>query len=120
MQAHLRNSKSSLINQKECHVIKNIYHNDIENSADNNDEDKQKFQIIECNDSPSCSKQSKTAINYETLKKQREAAEKSVIVNQRADSEEIWPIIRNNINNSRRILKSSTTSALTEEKVTVV
>ena len=74
MQAHLRNSKSSLTNEKECHIIKNLYNNDSQcNNNDQNDE-KSKFQFVEYSDSPIYSKPFKldADIDYDSLKKNRE------------------------------------------------
>jgi hypothetical protein len=127
MQAHLKNSKSSLTNlanEKECHVIKNFYNNDDQSNNNNEQNDeKLKFQFIEYSDSPLYSKPIKidTDIDYKSLKKKRENDDKSVIVNSRAENEEIWPILLNNSNTSRRCLKNSTNcEVLTEEKVSVV
>ena len=127
MQAHLKSSKSSLTNlanEKECHVIKNLYNNDNDQSNNNEQNDeKLKFQFIEYSDSPLYSKPIKidTDIDYESLIKNRENDDKSVIVNSRAENEEIWPILLNNSKNSRRSVKNSTNcEVLTEEKVSVV
>ncbi len=127
MQAHLKSSKSSLTNlanEKECHVIKNLYNNDNDQSNNNEQNDeKLKFQFIEYSDSPLYSKPIKidTDIDYESLIKNRENDDKSVIVNSRDENEEIWPILLNNSKNSRRSVKNSTNCEnLTEEKVSVV
>ena len=59
-------------------------------------------------------------INYKAFKK-KELDESTVIANSKATNEEVWPILRNQQTNSKRIIKNSTScEVLSEEKVTVV